>query len=96
MIKIRLNKQTRIIRNIRFQDKFHLDAEYRGWQISIFPMYGKLVAGRYCDNIRTGEFGVDVAGRNGCRIVDSVVGSVQEGIEQAIENILLCRPQYER
>lgn len=96
MVKIQINNKTRIIRKIRFQDDKHLEAEYHGWQISIFPMYGKIVAGRYCDTITTGKFGVNVAGSDGCRIVDDVQPSMRKAIEEALLNILLCSTQYER
>ncbi len=56
-------------------------------------MYGRLVSGRYRDDLETGELGVDVLANDGGKIVDAVAGSMDEAVKMALENILLCRPQ---
>ncbi len=89
MIKLEINGKTRIIRNILHDDGESLEALYRGWRIHIYPMWGKLVNGRYRDDLKTGEFGVDVAGSDGGRIVAAVTGSREKALAMALENILL-------
>lgn len=94
MLKIFAYGQTRIIRKIRTDDGEYLEASYRGWNISIFPMWGKLINGRYRDDLKTGEFGVNVSGPDGGRIVDGVLPTREKALIEALENILTCRPRY--
>lgn len=96
MIKIKIKNKNRIIKTIHHRDEKRLDAHYYGWHIHIYPMFGKLIGGRYRDDLETGEFGVDVSAPDGGRIVDAVAGSFEKALIEAMENILLCRPRYER
>jgi hypothetical protein len=94
MIKLTIEGKTCIIRKIRHDDGESFEAEYHGWFISIFPMWGKLLDGRYREDRKTGELGVDVSGPDGGKIVDSVQPTRQKALIEALENILLCRPRY--
>ena len=96
MIRISINGKTRIIRKIHTHDEKHLEAEYHGWLISIYPMWGKVVRGVYRDDLETGESGVDVRGWEGGYIVNAVTKTFDAALQMAMENILLCEPRYER
>jgi hypothetical protein len=89
MHKLFVSGKTRIIRKIRFDDGESLEASYHGWHIHIYPMWGKHVNGRYREDLKTGEFGVDVSGKDGGRIVDAVAGTREKAMVMALENILL-------
>ncbi len=95
MIKLIIDGKARIIRKInKNEEPDYFEGFYHGWFIHIFPMWGKIVAGRYRDDLKTGEVGVDVSGPDGGRIVDAVAGSKRQALEMALTNILTCRPRY--
>lgn len=97
MIKLKIDGKIRIIRKIVKNDEPDaFEGFYRGWHIHIYPMWGKLVRGRYRDDLKTGEVGVDVTGPDGGRIVDAVAGSKAKALTMALENILICRPCYSK
>lgn len=81
--------KNRVIRNVKFNDGESIEATYYGWNIHIYPMWGKIVNGVYRDDLKTGKIGVDVRGADGGYIVNSWEDSYEKAWETALENIHL-------